>query len=192
MNIRAVEHKATDESFGFCGRMELAFVRTWVEQDRLVLGTSEVVRAMPTIDDKFVLWRIVQPSDHRLLLYPDQHLRHLESGINHAVAERPDHLVGIENVRTVFLRKVWHDRFEPLFAELTVFRVGLQVVVRNLLVLRERAKVVLGFHHRDTVGRVRTDESDALITKKRLEELWVAAVTLSETMIAKLPDSAIS
>jgi len=103
--------------------MQLALVGARVEQYRLVLGAPEVMRTVPAVHDEFVLRGVVEAANDRLLLHPDQELRDLESRVRHPIAQRPHHLVGVENVRAVFLCEIWHECLQPFFAELSILAI---------------------------------------------------------------------
>ena len=64
---------------------------------------------MPAIGNEFMLRKIIEPSDNRTILNPDDELRELPSGSKHSISEGEYHLICIENIARILLAEVWND-----------------------------------------------------------------------------------
>src|SRR3989338_8135544 len=117
--------------------MERTSHGTRAKNDRPVFRSSECMRPIPSVQNKFVLRRIVESSDDRLRLHPHEELGYLESGIDHSITKRPYHLVGVEYVRRILTGKEWCNCFEPFAVECSILFVRLEVVIRDLFIFGE-------------------------------------------------------
>lgn len=65
--------------------------------------------SMPAIGNELMLRKIIEPSDNRTILDPDDELRELPSGSKHSISEGEYHLICIKDIARILLAEVWND-----------------------------------------------------------------------------------